>query len=154
MQWLIGCSQLNPLERYRSRVFYSVILAAYRCISCISTANFQECTASPDRFRCESCLRHFLHIFSKRLQFPLFIGFVRIVIAVFCPSAFKTNWIEYRGSEVETLRLRFFVISREPRTSRSHLSRALPSGSRFEVHVCTARPRSRGKWFTARFFAP
>ena len=66
----------------------------------------------------------------------------------------ELNWIEYRGSEIETLRLRFFVISREPRTSRSHVSRALPSGSRFEVHVCTARPRSRGKWFTARFFAP
>ena len=26
------------------------------------------------------------------------------------------------------------------------------SGLRFELHVCTARPRSRGKWFTARFF--
>ena len=26
------------------------------------------------------------------------------------------------------------------------------SGLRFEVHVCTARPRSRGKWFNARFF--
>ena len=26
------------------------------------------------------------------------------------------------------------------------------SGLPFYVHVCTARPRSRGKWFTARFF--
>ena len=46
---------------------------------------------------------------------------------------------------LETLRLRFFGISREPRTSRSHVTRALPSGLRFEVHVCTSRPRSRGK---------
>ena len=43
-------------------------------------------------------------------------------------------------------------ISRELRTSRSHVTRALPSGLRFEVHVCTARPRFRGKWFTASFF--
>ena len=47
-----------------------------------------------------------------------------------------------------------FGISREPRTSRSHVTRALPSGLRFEVHVCTARPRFRSEWFTARFFAP
>ena len=31
---------------------------------------------------------------------------------------------------LETLRLRFFGISRQPRTSRSHVTRALPSGSR------------------------
>ena len=42
----------------------------------------------------------------------------------------------------ETLRSRFFGISREPRTSRSHVTSALPLGLRFEVHVCTARPRS------------
>ena len=53
---------------------------------------------------------------------------------------------------VETLRLRFFCISREPRTSRSHVTRALPSGLRFEVHVCTARPRSRGEWIYRRVF--
>ena len=53
---------------------------------------------------------------------------------------------------LETLRLRFFDISREPRTSRSHVTRAFPSGLRFKVHVCTPRPRSMGKWFTARFF--
>ena len=54
---------------------------------------------------------------------------------------------------LETLRLRFFLgISLEPRTSRSHVTRALPSGLRFEVHVCTARPRSRDQMFTARFF--
>ena len=44
--------------------------------------------------------------------------------------------------QIETLRLRFFGISREQQTSRSHEIRALPSGLRFEVHVCTARPRS------------
>ena len=55
---------------------------------------------------------------------------------------------------LETVRLRFFDISREPRTSRSHVTRAFPSGLRFKVHVCTPRPRSIGKWFTARFFAP
>ena len=54
---------------------------------------------------------------------------------------------------LETLRLRFFLgISLEPRTSRSHVTRALPSGLRSEVHVCTARPRSRDQMFTARFF--
>ena len=52
---------------------------------------------------------------------------------------------------LETLTLRFFGISREPRTSRSHVTRALPSVLRSEFHVCTARPRSRGKWM---FFAP
>ena len=54
---------------------------------------------------------------------------------------------------IETLRSRFFSISREPQTSRSHVTSALPSGLRFEVYVSTARSRSRGKWFTARFFA-
>ena len=39
---------------------------------------------------------------------------------------------------LETLRLRFFGISRELRTSRSHVTRALPSVLRFEFHVCTA----------------
>ena len=36
---------------------------------------------------------------------------------------------------IETLRLRFFDVSHEPRTSRSHVIRVLPSGLRFEVHV-------------------
>ena len=36
---------------------------------------------------------------------------------------------------IETLRLRFFGVSHEPRTSRSHVIRVLPSGLRFEVHV-------------------
>ena len=53
---------------------------------------------------------------------------------------------------LETLRLRLFGISREPQTSRSHVTTALASGLQFEVHVFTARPRSRGKWLTARFF--
>lgn len=30
----------------------------------------------------------------------------------------------------------------------------LPSGLRLEVHVCTARPRSRGTWFAERFWHP
>ena len=55
---------------------------------------------------------------------------------------------------LETLRLKFFGISRKLRTSRSHMTKALLSGLWFEVHVCMARPSSRGtsKWFTARFF--
>ena len=63
----------------------------------------------------------------------------------------STDWADpaaVKGFVKETLKLRFFGISRQPRTSRSHVTRALSSGLRFEVHVCTARPRSRGKWFT------
>ena len=52
---------------------------------------------------------------------------------------------------VETSRLRF---SRKPRTSRSHVIIALQLGLLFEVHVCMARPPSRGKRITAMFFAP
>ena len=54
--------------------------------------------------------------------------FVIIILGVFGEHYFTP----------ETLRLRFFGISREPRTSRSHVTRALPSSLRFEVHVCTA----------------
>ena len=50
-----------------------------------------------------------------------------------------------RMKTIGILRLRLFSISREPRTSRSHVTRALPLGLRFDVHVCTARPRSGGK---------
>ena len=39
-----------------------------------------------------------------------------------------------------------------PRTSRSHVASAFASGLQFEVYVCTARPGSRGKGFTARVF--
>ena len=46
---------------------------------------------------------------------------------------------------LETLRLRFLGISREPRTSRNHVTSALASSLQFEVHDCTAKPRSRGK---------
>ena len=53
---------------------------------------------------------------------------------------------------IETLRSRFFSVSREPQTSRSHVTSALLSGLRFEVYVCTARSCSIGKWFTARIF--
>ena len=67
---------------------------------------------------------------------------------------YDLTMITVQFNSIETLRLRFFGISSEPQTSRSHVIRALPSGLRFEVHVCTARPRPRGKWFTVRFFAP
>ena len=69
----------------------------------------------------------------------------------------STDWANpaaVKGFVTETLKLGFFGISSEPLTSRSHVTRALPSGLRFEVHVCTARPRSRGKWFTTRFLHP
>ena len=72
---------------------------------------------------------------------------------VMCPTD-RANHAAVKGFVIETLKLRFFGIFREPRTSRSHVTRALPSGLRFEVHVCRARPRSRGKWFTARFLHP
>ena len=57
---------------------------------------------------------------------------------------------------LERLRSRFFCISRELRTSRSHVTSALAWGLQFEVDVCTSRPISRGKWFTALqgFFHP
>ena len=48
-------------------------------------------------------------------------------------------------NESETLRSRLFGNPREPRTSGSHVTTALASGLQFEVHVFTARPRSRGK---------
>ena len=53
---------------------------------------------------------------------------------------------------IGNLNIEVFRHFREPRTSRRHVTRALPSGLRFEVHVCTARPRFRSEWFTARFF--
>ena len=77
--------------------------------------------------------------------------------SLFCPVSFPLQEHLQELLQVSTfgtLRLRFFGISGELRTSRSHVTRALPSGLRFEVHFCTARPRSRGKWFTARVFAP
>ena len=61
-----------------------------------------------------------------------------------CPCRPVLNFCE-RPMFLETLRLRCFGISCEPRTSRSHVTRALPCDMRFEVHVCTARPRSRGE---------
>ena len=77
----------------------------------------------------------------------------------FAKEIFTLMEMENREGKFKTdfwashLRLRAFGISRELRTSRNHVSRALPSGLRFEGHVCTASPRSRGKWFNARFFA-
>ena len=53
---------------------------------------------------------------------------------------------------IETLRSRFFGISWEPQTPRSHVTSALLSGLQFDVHVCMARPCSKGKLLTARCF--
>ena len=78
---------------------------------------------------------------------------LRPVPVVMC----STDWANpaaVKGFVIETLKLRFLGISREPRTSRSHVTRALPSRLRLEVHVCTARPPSRRKWFTAKFLHP
>ncbi|CAH3183777.1 unnamed protein product, partial [Porites evermanni] len=55
---------------------------------------------------------------------------------------------------IETIRLRFLGISCKSRRSRSHVTRPLPSGLRFEVHVCTGRPRSRGKFCTLKHHNP
>ena len=55
---------------------------------------------------------------------------------------------------IETIRLRFFGVSCESRRSRSHVTRPLPSGFRFEVHVCTGRLRSRGKFCTLKHHNP
>ena len=53
---------------------------------------------------------------------------------------------------IKTLRSRFFRYF--PETTNAKKSRdQCVSFLQFEVHVCTTRPRSRGKWLTARFFA-
>ena len=57
----------------------------------------------------------------------------------------KNLAVRRNNERLETLRSRLFGISREPRTSRSHVTTALASGLQFEVHVFTAGPRSRGK---------
>ena len=51
----------------------------------------------------------------------------------------STDWanpVVVKGFVTETLKLRFFGISSEPLTSRSHVTWALPSGLRFEVQLC------------------
>ena len=55
---------------------------------------------SPDRFRCESiaCWIHFL----EAPAVPLFLGLVRIVSAVFCPSAFNYRY----GGHIEFIRFK------------------------------------------------
>ena len=47
--------------------------------------------------------------------------------------------------------LKIAVFRHFPRTSRSHVTKTLLWDLPFNVHVCTARTRPRGKWFTARF---
>ena len=61
------------------------------------------------------------------------------------PSKQQAIFITVEFVSLETLRLRFFDISREPGISRNHVTSVLASGFQFEVHVCTARTRSRGK---------
>ena len=61
-------------------------------------------------------------------------------------------WNKKKPEPLETLGLRYFGISRELRTSRSHVTMALPAGLWFEVHVCTAGPGSRNKWFIRKVF--
>ena len=93
-RWTSLYIQFLPLERYRSRVFYRTSGNAAPLLIAV--------VANPVG-----------GIFSKRLQFPLFIGFVRIVIAAFCPYAFKQNWIGYRKSEkMRQLQLSVHVCSR------------------------------------------
>ena len=62
-----------------------------------------------------------------------------------CNKRGQTSRPVVRTEIQETLRSRLFGISRELRTSRSHVTTALASGLQFEVHVFPARPRSRGK---------
>ena len=69
-------------------------------------------------------------------------------------AGFDSQTRRHMWFSLETLRLRRSSSSCEPRTSTSHVTSALPSGLRFEVHVCTTGPCSRGQWFTASFFAP
>ena len=47
------------------------------------------------------------------------------------------NNIIPRSEKRAIYRSRFLSISREPRTSRSHVTSALAGGLQFEVHVCT-----------------
>ena len=84
-----------------------------------------------------------------RIQFCAIITLVNSALFVLWVSSAFLSFVP----SLETLRPRFFGISREPQTSRSHVTSVLLSGLQFEVHVCTARSRSRSKWFTTRFFA-
>ena len=43
-------------------------------------------------------------------------------------------------------------VSRQPQTSKCHVTSRLPSGLPFAVHVSTSGDLSCGKWFTAEFF--
>ena len=60
----------------------------------------------------------------------------------FCPFITRTSGGSLVNRDLKIEVIRHF---REPRTSRSHVTTSLASGLQFEVHVFTARPRSRGK---------
>ena len=60
----------------------------------------------------------------------------------------RTVTVGLRLSSAIIRDLKIEVFRHFPRTANVN-----KSGLRFEVHICTARPRSRGKRFTARFFA-
>lgn len=71
-------------------------------------------------------------------------GFILIVSVENCTSARGPLELNWARTLLETSRSRFLVSSLKLRTSRSHMSSALPSVLRFEVYVCTARARCRG----------
>ena len=62
-----------------------------------------------------------------------------------CGKLSKKGNFDMVALSIETLRSRFFGISHELQMPRSNVTSALPSGLPFEVHVCMARPRCRGK---------
>ena len=62
--------------------------------------------------------------------------------------------LSFTASSPSTLSLRKVPISHLKIEVFRYLSRTANVKKRFEVHVCTAGPRSRSKLFTARFFAP
>ena len=77
---------------------------------------------------------------------------VKKFIFFFTKSQVRSASSEFSWAPYVIRDLNIAVFWHFPRTSRSHVITALPWDLRFEVHVCTARPRSRGKWFTATFF--
>ena len=62
-----------------------------------------------------------------------------------CGKLSKKGNFDMVALGIETLRSRFFGISHEPQMPRSDVTSALLLGLLFEVHVCMARPCSRGK---------
>ena len=77
---------------FTDRLILAACIVASKNLSWISTENFQECTAFLDRFRCESCWRHFL----EASAVP---SLHRLRSHCNCGIQKELNWIEYRGSE-------------------------------------------------------